>query len=288
MLATVPSNLKSPQWLAEQAEALAADAGLDLSRSGTSSSSPTRVSAGSSAVGQASATPAAADPARLHARPGGRRKAPTVVLVGKGITFDTGGLSIKPGEAHVDDEARHDRRRGRDGGDGRAGRGRLPGPGHRAGRPPRRTRSAATRCAPVTWSPTTAAARPRCSTPTPRAGWCSPTRWRTRSTSSSPTVAGRRRHAHRRDQGRARPAGRRRSSPTTTTLAARLCSTPARRPGSRCGGCRWRATTRTRSSSDGRRREERPGRARRDHRRAVPPALRRRRPVGPPRHRLGR
>ena len=27
------------------------------------------------------------------------RRTPTVVLVGKGITFDTGGLSIKPGEA---------------------------------------------------------------------------------------------------------------------------------------------------------------------------------------------
>ncbi len=50
------------------------------------------------AVGQASATPPRL--IRLdYAPPRGARKAPRVVLVGKGITFDTGGLSIKPGEA---------------------------------------------------------------------------------------------------------------------------------------------------------------------------------------------
>ena len=56
MLATVPSNLKSPQWLAEQAETLAADNGLaceiwdeqKLAREGFG---------GVLAVGQASATP---------------------------------------------------------------------------------------------------------------------------------------------------------------------------------------------------------------------------------------
>ena len=96
MLATVPSNLKSPQWLAEQAETLAADNGLAceiwdearLSREGFG---------GVLAVGQASATPPRL--IRLDYTPTrGARKAPRVVLVGKGITFDTGGLSIKPGE----------------------------------------------------------------------------------------------------------------------------------------------------------------------------------------------
>jgi leucyl aminopeptidase len=39
---------------------------------------------------------------RLDYKPAkGARKAPHVVLVGKGITFDTGGLSIKPGELMV-------------------------------------------------------------------------------------------------------------------------------------------------------------------------------------------
>ena len=97
MLSTVPSNLKSPQWLAEQAEALADESGLTcevwdeqkLAREGFG---------GVLAVGQASATPPRL--IRLdYAPPRGARKAPRVVLVGKGITFDTGGLSIKPGEA---------------------------------------------------------------------------------------------------------------------------------------------------------------------------------------------
>ena len=50
------------------------------------------------AVGRASATPPRL--IRLDYAPArAARKAPRVVLVGKGITFDTGGLSIKPGEA---------------------------------------------------------------------------------------------------------------------------------------------------------------------------------------------
>ena len=52
------------------------------------------------AVGQASATPPRL--IRLDYTPRkASRRTPTVALVGKGITFDTGGLSIKPGEAMV-------------------------------------------------------------------------------------------------------------------------------------------------------------------------------------------
>ncbi len=96
MLATVPSNLKSPAWLAEQAEELAAAAGLDvtvwdedrLAREGFG---------GVLAVGAASVTPPRL--IRLDYTPrGATKKTPTVVLVGKGITFDTGGLDIKPAE----------------------------------------------------------------------------------------------------------------------------------------------------------------------------------------------
>jgi leucyl aminopeptidase len=95
MLATVPSNLKTPQWLAEQAETLAAEHGLScavwdekkLAKEGFG---------GIVAVGQASVSPPRM--IRLDYSPAGSRKAPRVVLVGKGITFDTGGLSIKPGE----------------------------------------------------------------------------------------------------------------------------------------------------------------------------------------------
>ena len=96
-LATVPSNLKSPDWLAEQAVALADRQGLtasvwdevELERRGMG---------GLSAVGRASASPPRL--VRLDYAPASAgRRTPTVVLVGKGITFDSGGLSIKPGEA---------------------------------------------------------------------------------------------------------------------------------------------------------------------------------------------
>jgi leucyl aminopeptidase len=95
MLATVPSNLKSPAWLAQQAEDLAAEAGLaveiwdetKLAKQGFG---------GIIGVGQGSATPPRL--IRLDYTPPGGRRAPRVVLVGKGITFDSGGLSIKPAE----------------------------------------------------------------------------------------------------------------------------------------------------------------------------------------------
>ena len=122
----MPSNLKNPAWLADQAVALAAEAGLEVTVWDEKRLADEGFG-GILGVGQASATPAAADPARLHARRKASRRTPTVVLVGKGITFDTGGLSIKPGEAHGQHEARHDRRRRRHVGDGRAGRRRLPG-----------------------------------------------------------------------------------------------------------------------------------------------------------------
>ena len=98
MLATVPSNIKSPAWLAAQAEAVAREAGLDvtvwdekqLAKEGFG---------GIVGIGQASATPPRL--IRLDYTPPGGKRAPRVVLVGKGITFDTGGLSIKPGEGMV-------------------------------------------------------------------------------------------------------------------------------------------------------------------------------------------
>ena len=98
MLATVPSNLKSPQWLAEQAEQIAAENGLSvevwdehkLAKQGFG---------GILGVGQGSATPPRL--IRLDYTPAGGRKAPRVVLVGKGITFDSGGLSIKPAQGMI-------------------------------------------------------------------------------------------------------------------------------------------------------------------------------------------
>jgi leucyl aminopeptidase len=96
-LATVPSNLKNPAWMAEQAERLAEEAGLRVT---VWDEDRLRAEGfgGILAVGRASATPPRL--VRLDYVPDGAgRRTPTVALVGKGITFDTGGLDIKPSES---------------------------------------------------------------------------------------------------------------------------------------------------------------------------------------------
>jgi leucyl aminopeptidase len=95
-LATVPANIKTPAWLADEAVRLAAPGGLrtrvwdekELEKDGFG---------GILAVGRASASP----PRLVKLEYAPRRRGPHVVLIGKGITFDTGGLSIKPGQAMV-------------------------------------------------------------------------------------------------------------------------------------------------------------------------------------------
>lgn len=95
-LATVPSNIKSPAWLADQARLQGGRAGLEvevwdekrLAKEGFG---------GVLGVGSGSATPPRF--VRMsYTPPKARRSTPHIVLVGKGITFDTGGLSIKPAE----------------------------------------------------------------------------------------------------------------------------------------------------------------------------------------------
>ncbi|GIH69293.1 leucyl aminopeptidase [Sphaerimonospora thailandensis] len=91
-LINMPASVKTPAWLAEQAAAVAADSGLavrirdetDLGEFG-----------GIRAVGQGSVSPPRL--VELSYSPEGARA--HVVLVGKGITFDTGGLSLKPTES---------------------------------------------------------------------------------------------------------------------------------------------------------------------------------------------
>jgi leucyl aminopeptidase len=96
-LATVPSNLKNPPWLADQAVAVAAAHGLE-STVWDEQRLADEGFGGLLAVGQASPTPPRL--IRLDYTPRkASRRTPTVVLVGKGITFDTGGLSIKPGQS---------------------------------------------------------------------------------------------------------------------------------------------------------------------------------------------
>ncbi|WP_128219737.1 leucyl aminopeptidase family protein [Nocardioides yefusunii] len=98
MLATVPSNVKNPGWLASQAVEMAGSAGLDvevwdeqrLAEEGCG---------GILGVGRASVSPPRM--VKLTYTPVGADTAdvPHVVLVGKSITFDSGGLSIKPGDS---------------------------------------------------------------------------------------------------------------------------------------------------------------------------------------------
>ena len=105
-----------------------------------------------------------------------RKASAHLALVGKGITFDSGGLCIKPAGGMVDDEVRH----------GRRGRGRCAGVRRSpALRPARRGHRAGCACAenmpggdahgPVTSRRCSTARPSRSSTPTPRAGWCWPT-----------------------------------------------------------------------------------------------------------------
>lgn len=97
-LATMPSNIKDPEWMAQQARRLGGAAGLEVVVRG-----PRELGGfgGILAVGAGSAsaprlvtvgyTPA------TYAPGSGRH----VVVVGKGITFDTGGISIKASDAMV-------------------------------------------------------------------------------------------------------------------------------------------------------------------------------------------
>ncbi|WP_369056588.1 leucyl aminopeptidase family protein [Kineococcus terrestris] len=99
-LAATPSNLKDPAWTAQRAREVAAAGRLRvdvrdaarLEREGFG---------GLVAVGGASASPPVLVEVTHVPRGRGARSAPHVVLVGKGITFDTGGLSLKPRESMV-------------------------------------------------------------------------------------------------------------------------------------------------------------------------------------------
>ncbi|WP_019634742.1 leucyl aminopeptidase [Actinomadura atramentaria] len=95
-LANTPSGEKGPSWLADRAVETGERAGLtvrvrdekELAEGGFG---------GLVAVGGGSPRPPRL--VELAYRPDGADGAPHVVLVGKGITFDSGGLSLKPGPA---------------------------------------------------------------------------------------------------------------------------------------------------------------------------------------------
>jgi leucyl aminopeptidase len=99
-LTNMPSSVKNPEWFAQQVIAAAATRpGLTVTVR-----DEVRLAAegfgGILAVGAGSARPPRL--IELSYRPArASRRAPHVVLVGKGITFDSGGLSLKPRESMV-------------------------------------------------------------------------------------------------------------------------------------------------------------------------------------------
>lgn len=99
-LASVPSNVKNPAWLVEQAREVAEATGLKLTV-WDEHKLEAEGFGGILAVGSASASPPRMIRLDYTPRRGIRRADGHVAMVGKGITFDTGGLSIKPGEAMI-------------------------------------------------------------------------------------------------------------------------------------------------------------------------------------------
>jgi leucyl aminopeptidase len=98
-LATTPSNEKDPAWLAARATALAGETGLEVTVWDERKLAADGFG-GILAVGQGSTRPPRL--IRLDYTPeGATSDTPYVVLVGKGITYDTGGLSLKPRESMV-------------------------------------------------------------------------------------------------------------------------------------------------------------------------------------------
>ena len=92
-LTNTPSVRKSPLWLADAASKVAADEGLGI-RVWTDEELANSGFGGLVAVGSGSDRPPRLIELR-YAPPGAQRH---VVLVGKGITFDSGGLSLKPND----------------------------------------------------------------------------------------------------------------------------------------------------------------------------------------------
>ena len=97
-LANTPSSIKNPAWLAAQAVELAAEHDLDV-RVLEPEALAEQGFGGILAVGSGSASGPRL--VTVTYTPAGGRAGRHVVVVGKGITFDTGGLSIKPREPMV-------------------------------------------------------------------------------------------------------------------------------------------------------------------------------------------
>lgn len=89
-----PSNIKNPQWLAEQSKKLITATKSSEIKIDIKAGAALKEFGGLLAVGKSAPKPGPRF-IEIKYRPKGVKKAPHVVLVGKGITFDTGGVSLK-------------------------------------------------------------------------------------------------------------------------------------------------------------------------------------------------
>ena len=89
-----PANIKTPLWMANQARAIASEYGLDINVLGGIA---LKEFGGLRAVGNSSPNPGPRFIHLTYTPKGGKKSSriPHVVIVGKGITFDTGGISLK-------------------------------------------------------------------------------------------------------------------------------------------------------------------------------------------------
>jgi len=93
-LVNQPGNQKSPAYLAETAQQIAADQGLSCSILGRDQLEKEGFGALLAVAGGSERQPCLIT---LEYRGGGQEEAP-IVLVGKGVVFDAGGISLKPAE----------------------------------------------------------------------------------------------------------------------------------------------------------------------------------------------
>ncbi|MGQ0842596.1 MAG: leucyl aminopeptidase [Sporichthyaceae bacterium] len=107
-LANTPSSGKTPAWLADQAVALGKKSGLEV-KVWDEAALAAEGFGGLLAVGSGAAAKRGPRLIQMSYAPGGatpsegaeRSRTPHVVIVGKGITFDTGGLSLKPSDGMI-------------------------------------------------------------------------------------------------------------------------------------------------------------------------------------------
>jgi leucyl aminopeptidase len=96
-LANSPPNVATPEWMAERARRLAEEQGLELEILAREDLERLNMG-GILAVGGGSRNPPRLVRLGWKGAGAGEGGAPRVALVGKGVTFDTGGVSIKPAQ----------------------------------------------------------------------------------------------------------------------------------------------------------------------------------------------